>query len=82
MSDRADGDLSIYTMDPDGTNVWRVTTDPADEFDSSWNSGGATLAFDSNRDGTWDIFTVETDGTNLQRLTTDAFDEWNPAWKP
>jgi Tol biopolymer transport system component len=82
VSDRADGDLSIYTMDGDGSNVWRVTTDPADEFDSSLNSDGASLVFDSNRSGSWDIYTVDVDGSNLHRLTTDETDEWNPAWRP
>jgi Tol biopolymer transport system component len=82
VSDRADGDLSIYTMDIDGSNPWRVTADPADDLDSSWGSDGATLVFDSNRSGTWDIYTIEATGTNLQRLTTDEADEWNPAWRP
>ncbi len=82
VSDRAADNLSIYTMDVDGSNVWRVTTDPADDLDSSWSSDGATLVFDSNRSGTWDIYTVEADGTNLRRLTTDEADEWNPAWRP
>lgn len=82
VSDRAAGEFSIYTMDVDGSNVWRVTTDPADEFDSSWSGDGATLVFDSDRNGSWDIYLIEENGTNLRRLTTDEADEWNPAWRP
>jgi Tol biopolymer transport system component len=82
VSDRAVGNLSIYTMDFDGSNVWRVTTDSADDFDSSGSSDGASLVFDSNRSGSWDIYTIEINGTNLRRLTTDETDDWNPAWRP
>lgn len=82
LSDRAAGNLSIYTMDIDGSNVFRVTTDPADDFDSSWSGDGATLVFDSNRNGSWDLYTIEAPGTNLRRLTNHEADELNPVWRP
>jgi Tol biopolymer transport system component len=82
VSDRAAGNLSIYTMDSDGSNVFRVTVDQDDDFDSSWSSDGATLVFDSNRSGSWDIYTIHADGTNLRRLTTHEADDWNPVWRP
>jgi Tol biopolymer transport system component len=82
VSDRAAGNMSIYTMDIDGSNVFRVTVDPDDDFDSSWSSDGATLVFDSNRSGSWDIYTIQADGTNLRRLTNSQAHDWNPAWRP
>ncbi len=82
VSDRAAGNLSLYTMDVDGSNVWRVTTDPADDFDSSWSSDGASLVFDSNRNANWDIYTINENGTNLRRLTTHEADDVNPVWRP
>jgi Tol biopolymer transport system component len=82
VSDRAAGNMSIYTMDIDGSNVWRVTVDPAWDFDSSWNRDGATLVFDSNRSGSWDIYSISANGTNLRRLTSHAADDINPAWRP
>lgn len=82
VSDRAAGHFSIYTMDTDGSNVFRVTVDPDDHFDSSWSGDGATLVFDSNRSGSWDIYTIRPDGTNLRRLTAGEANDWNPAWRP
>jgi Tol biopolymer transport system component len=82
VSDRAAGNLSIYTMDIDGSNVWRVTVDANDDFDSSWSRDGVTLVFDSDRSGNWDIYSISEDGTNLQRLTTHVADDWNPVWRP
>jgi Tol biopolymer transport system component len=82
VSDRAAGNFSIYTMDTDGSNVFRVTVDPEDDFDSSWSKDGTTLVFDSNRSGIWDIYTIKPDGTNLRRLTTGEAHDWNPAWRP
>jgi Tol biopolymer transport system component len=82
VSDRAAGNMSIYTMNTDGSNVFRVTVDLDDDFDSSWSSDGATLVFDSNRSGSWDIYTIRADGTNLRRITTHEANDGNPAWRP
>ncbi len=82
VSDRADGNLSIYTMNSDGSDLFRLTNDPAEDFDSSFSGDGATLAFDSNRNGSWDIYTVDQSATNLRRLTDHTADEWNPVWRP
>lgn len=82
VSDRAEGNLSIYLMDLDGSNPWRVTVDPADDFDSSGTSDGTTLVFDSNRGGSWDIYAISVNGTDLRRLTTHEADDMNPAWRP
>ncbi len=82
VSDRAGGNLDLYTMDVDGSNVYRVTTDPGEDFDSSWTTDGARLVFDTNRNGDWDIYSVEAAGTYTLRLTTDAADDESPVWRP
>ncbi len=82
VSDRAGENLDVYTMDVDGSNPFRVTTEPADDFDSSWAGDGAMLVFDTNRNGNWDIYSVEAPGTNTVRLTTDPADDESPAWRP
>ncbi|HSG78987.1 MAG TPA: hypothetical protein VLD62_05345, partial [Acidimicrobiia bacterium] len=82
VSDRAGGNLDIYTMDVDGSNPIRVTTEPGDDFDSSWATDGTVLVFDSNRNGDWDIYSIEAAGTNTVRLTWDSADDESPAWRP
>lgn len=44
VSDR-DGQPDIYVMDPDGSNVRRVTNDPLTEGGPTWSPDGARLAF-------------------------------------
>ena len=82
MSDRAGGNLDLYTMAADGSDLRRITTDPADDFDASWSVDGALLAFDSNRNGSWDIYVVEAAGTRTVRLTAHDGDDERPAWRP
>ena len=82
VSDRAEGELSIYTMAADGSNQRRLTLDPADDFDASWRGDGGMLVFDSNRSGNWDLYLIEPAGTGLHRLTSHEADEWNPVWRP
>ncbi len=82
MSDRAGGNLDIYTMNVDGSNPVRVTTEPGRDFDSSWASDGARLVFDSDRNGDWDIYSIEAAGTNTVRLTTSLADDESPSWRP
>jgi len=82
VSDRAGGNLDIYTMNVDGSGLVRVTTEPGSDFDSSWAPDGGRLVFDSNRNGNWDIYTIETAGTFTLRLTTHWADDESPAWRP
>ena len=82
VSDRAGGNLDIYTVDADGSNLYRVTTDDGDDFDSSWMANGERLVFDSFRTGNWDIFVIEAAGTNTIQLTSNVADDESPAWRP
>jgi TolB protein len=82
VSDRAGGNLDVYTMNVDGSDLYRVTTESGDDFDTSWTSDGMQLVFDSNRNGNWDIFTIEPSGANTIGLTIDASDDESPAWRP
>jgi Tol biopolymer transport system component len=80
-SDREDN-LEIYAADPDGSNVVRLTTNPAEDRNPSWSPDGSQIAFDSDRDRTREIYLVAADGTGTVRLTDGADDAHSPAWSP
>jgi hypothetical protein len=87
-SDR-DNNREIYTMDPEGKDVQRVTHNPASDEAPAWSPGWSRLVFQSDRSGNWDIYSIRTDcpsaaeaDCDLRRLTNDPADDMLPAWSP
>lgn len=81
---------AIYVVNPDGSDLQRVTPQGYYAIDPSWSPDGPRLVFLNveqivNSDGTavdsehWDLYAVLPDGSDLQRLTTDGISagaEW------
>ncbi len=80
-SDR-DGNPEIYVMDADGSNVTRLTNDPADDGFPTWSPDGSRIAFFSDRDGNPEIYVMDADGSNVTRLTNHPALDAVPAWSP
>jgi Tol biopolymer transport system component len=72
----------IYTMNPNGTAVHRLTNNPELDFEPAWSPGGSKIAFASYRHSNEDIYTINADGTGLERLTHDPKDDDAPAFSP
>ena len=68
MSDR-DGNREIYTMNIDGSNQKRLTTNTVDDWNPSWSPDGEAIIFSSdNTTGYMDTFIINKDGTSLKKL--------------
>ena len=67
-SDR-DGNYEIYVMNADGSNVTRLTNDPASDECPRWSRDGTRIAFLSNRTGNWQIWVMNADGSNARQVT-------------
>ena len=85
-SDR-DGDLEIYTIDTDGTNLVRMTNHPARDTQPAWSPDGRKIAFTSDRRNRFslEIYVMNADGDRLEQLTTDhppAVNDEFPTWSP
>jgi Tol biopolymer transport system component len=63
------GNLDIYVMNTDGTNVRRLTTDPAGDFQPHWSENGEKIAFSSTRTVIPEIFVMNADGSNQTQRT-------------
>jgi TolB protein len=75
-------DIGDALQDTDGSNLVRLTDDPADDYTPAWSPDGRQIAFYSERDGNYEIYVMNSDGSGLVRLTDHpANDRW-PAWSP
>jgi TolB protein len=81
MSTR-DGNPEIYVMSVDGSNVVRLTNNPANDVTPTWSPSGTQIAFVSDRSGSPQIYVVNaSDGLNLTRLTSESYCD-RPTWSP
>jgi tricorn protease-like protein len=76
---KRDGNEEIYSMDPIGHRVQRLTNSPAADRDPAWSPDAQFLAFVSERDGNEEIYTLSA-RRELFRLTRDAAADRAPAW--
>jgi Tol biopolymer transport system component len=74
--------VEIYTVNADGTNVTRLTNNPATDTSPAWSPDGTEIAFQTGRDGNPEIYSMKTDGTNPRRLTNDPAFDAAPNWQP
>ena len=77
-----DGNMELYVMSADGSNVRRITNHPAADVVPTWSPTGTQIAFTSDRAGTPQIYIVGADGLNLRRLTTSESYADRPTWSP
>lgn len=70
----------IWIMDRDGTNLKRLTSSSADDFNPVFSPDGKKIAYVSEDNGTRDIWIMNTDGTNKTYLTSEKGAEQDPAW--
>lgn len=86
FSSNRDGNFEIYTMNPDGSDVQRVTTAAGDDTKPAWSRDKTKLAFASERDGNSEIYVQNIAGGKpvgaAQRITNDAASDDAPSWNP
>lgn len=83
--DGRDGNLDIYVMNHDGTQVTRLTAGAGADRSPVWSPDGSRIAFLASANGSsgTDIYVMDSDGRQRLNITnTPAMDEHSPAWSP
>lgn len=65
-------DYDIYTANPDGSELERLTDTPGYDAEATISSDGSKIVFTSARDGDLEIYTMNPDGSAVTRLTHEA----------
>jgi len=81
------GGEDIYTMNPSGTAVHRLTNFSGSDFEPAWSPGGSKIAFMSYRHSggsgsTYRLYTMNARGTGVEPLSSNPHDDHDPAWSP
>ncbi|MDH7459813.1 PKD domain-containing protein [Chitinophagaceae bacterium 26-R-25] len=73
----------IYTCNADGSNVTRLTNNPAADGQPAWSPDGTRIVFVRSKDsfGQGDVYLMNADGSNLVRKTFSG-NCIHPAWSP
>ena len=74
------GATDIFSANADGSNVQRLTDDPAFDFTPAWSPDGSKIVFQSKRSPAG-IYTMNADGTN-EVLVAAHPDASSPSWQP
>jgi TolB protein len=82
VSIRENENWDIYLMQPDGSGLTRMTTDPEVDSEPTWSPNGTQIAFRSRRDGSSDIFIMGADGSNPVNLINDPADSFDDEFSP
>jgi TolB protein len=82
---KQNGNYSIYSVNPDGSEVTQLTPDSTDETYHSWSPAGDWLVFDGiQEENNYDIFLMNFKSKEIKRLTNDEKYEQGPVfveWK-
>ncbi len=68
-----DGDLEVFVMNADGTDIRQLTDSPGPDYWPGWFPDGRRIAFTSLRTGVPNLYVMDADGSN-QRAVTDEVD--------
>lgn len=76
------GNLDIYIIDTDGTNLKRLTSHPKIDSQPHFSPDGEWITFMSDRSGNRDIWIMKIDGGCKTRVTYDLKTDIWPRWSP
>jgi Tol biopolymer transport system component len=72
--------LEIYSINPDGTGLQRLTNNPATDTRPGTAADGRRIAFDSTRSGNIELHLMRSDGSGVSRVTDRGAPDVGPSF--
>ena len=72
--------LQMFSMDPAGGDLRRVSRSSAVEYQGVPSRDGTKIAFVSERDGNPELYVMNADGSGARRLTNHPARDQSPDW--
>lgn len=82
FSGMSDGHFDIYTINPDRTNLRKLTHTNRNSEDPCWSPDGRYLVFSSSREGGYHLYIMNSNGQNQRRVSFSKGDDTSPSWSP
>jgi Tol biopolymer transport system component len=77
------GNLDIFTAAANGTDIRRLTDNPARDKLPRWSPDGTEILFLSDRDGDFGAYLMDADGSNVRQIMSlEDASIHEPAWSP
>jgi TolB protein len=77
------GNFDIYLINPDGSNLKKLTEASGNNEDPCWSPDGRYLVFSSSRDGGgYHLYIMNSNGQNQRRITFLKGEDTAPNWLP
>ena len=86
-SQLVDNDRDIYTVEPDGSRLKRLTANDVSEYAPAYSPDGRWIAFVrelhyGREEVNEELFVMRADGSHVRRLTYWRSEDLDPAWSP
>ena len=72
----------IYTINADGTDRARLTTNGTRDEGAQFSPDGSAIVFGSNRSELWQLYVMDADGTDVELLSGGNADDTTPSYSP
>ncbi len=76
------GNFDICTINPDGTDMKRLTDSAGNDEAPSWSPDGRYILFTSNRTGHYQLYIMTANGENQTKITSLKGEQVSPCWGP
>jgi|GEM_PF-3581519 len=80
VTDTPNANEDLFTMNPDGSDVVRLTTNSYHDFTPNWSPDGTRIAYQYSSSGPDQIHIIDADGTNDTAITSGPAPKTQPAW--